>query len=84
MSQGALKAVIDTSALYLLLKRLGESASPLLRRLAILDPTNYEVEIHCGKSTREDSWKNGRKPRTNSQRSCSPSIKEGLTGAKIA
>lgn len=43
MSQGTLKEVIDTSALYPLLKRLGESASTLLTRLAILDLTKYEV-----------------------------------------
>lgn len=43
MPQGKLEAILDTSALYPLLKRLGEKAASLLTRLMILDLTKYEL-----------------------------------------
>ena len=43
MPQRTLKAILDASALYPLLRRLGEKAASLLTRLAILDLTRYEL-----------------------------------------
>lgn len=43
MSQGKLDAVLDTSALYPLLKKLGREAASILPRLMILDLTKYEL-----------------------------------------
>ncbi|MEM3608110.1 MAG: type II toxin-antitoxin system VapC family toxin [Candidatus Bathyarchaeia archaeon] len=43
MPQGTLKAVLDTSALYPLLKEFGGRASSLLTELMILDLTKYEL-----------------------------------------
>jgi len=43
MPQRTLEAMLDASALYPLLKRLGEKAASLLTRLAILDLTKYEL-----------------------------------------
>jgi predicted nucleic acid-binding protein len=43
MSQRAIEAVLDTSALYLLLKRLGRNAASFLIKLVILDLTRYEL-----------------------------------------
>jgi len=43
MPQRTLEAMLDASALYPLLKRLGEKAASLLTKLAILDLTKYEL-----------------------------------------
>ena len=43
MPQKTLEAILDASALYPLLKRLGEKAASLLTKLAILDLTKYEL-----------------------------------------
>ncbi|MGB9717567.1 MAG: type II toxin-antitoxin system VapC family toxin [Thermoproteota archaeon] len=43
MPQGKVEAVLDTSALYPLLKKLGGGAASLLMRLLILDLTKYEL-----------------------------------------
>jgi predicted nucleic acid-binding protein len=43
MSQRAVEAILDTSALYPLLKRLGVASASLLSRLTILDLTKYEL-----------------------------------------
>ena len=43
MSQRTLEAILDASALYPLLRRLGEKAASLLTKLAILDLTRYEL-----------------------------------------
>ena len=43
MPQRTLEAMLDASALYPLLKRLGEKATSLLTKLAILDLTKYEL-----------------------------------------
>ena len=43
MPQRTLRAILDASALYPLLRRLGEKAASLLTKLAILDLTRYEL-----------------------------------------
>jgi len=43
MSQRTLEAILDASALYPLLRRLGEKAASLLTKLTILDLTRYEL-----------------------------------------
>lgn len=43
MPQGKVEAVLDTSAFYPLLKKLGKEAASLLPRLMILDLTKYEL-----------------------------------------
>ena len=43
MPQRTLKAILDASALYPLLRRLGEKAASLLTKLTILDLTRYEL-----------------------------------------
>jgi len=43
MPQGEVDAIIDASALYPLLRRLGVKAAEVLVRFAVLDLTKYEV-----------------------------------------
>lgn len=43
MPQGKVEAVLDTSALYPLLRKLGKEAASLLPKLLILDLTKYEL-----------------------------------------
>jgi len=43
MSQRTLKVLVDTSALYPLLKELGKKVLPILDELTILDLTKYEL-----------------------------------------
>ena len=43
MSKGEIIAILDTSALYPLLKRLGKKALSVLLRATILDLTKYEL-----------------------------------------
>lgn len=61
MSKRALKAIIDASALYPLLKKLGEKAASLLAELAILDLTKYELGNAIWKEHRQGLLENWEK-----------------------
>ncbi|MGB9727814.1 MAG: type II toxin-antitoxin system VapC family toxin [Nitrososphaeria archaeon] len=61
MSKRKIDGIIDTSALYPLLKKVGKSAASLLTRLAVLDLTKYElgnVVLKEHKLGLIDDWKN--------------------------
>jgi predicted nucleic acid-binding protein len=58
MSQGEIEGIIDASALYPLIRRLGGKAVEWLARLAVLDLTKYEVGSAVWKEYRLGSLEN--------------------------
>lgn len=62
MPHGKVEAILDASALYPLLKKLGRGAASLLPRLMILDLTKYELGNIIWKEYRLGHVKNWEKP----------------------
>jgi len=62
MPQGKIEAVLDTSALYPLLRKIGRGAASLLPRLLILDLTKYELGNIIWKEYKLGHLKNWEKP----------------------